>query len=203
MQVKLEKSFPMNAPGASAWQLLQDIEAVAECMPGAKLTERVDQNNYKGEIRVKLGPAAAAFKGDLEVEEIDPDRRQIRILGKGSDSKGSSAASMVLTARIVDEEDGGSLLLGESQVTLTGKMANFGGRMMAQVSDQIIKQFAANFSNRLVAMGEGEGAEEAGARVAAQPKELNGIALLWSLIVGFFKGLFGGAANKADSKKMP
>lgn len=197
MQVKLEKQFPIDAPAARAWELLRDIKAVAECMPGAEITEQVDENNYKGQVKVKVGPASMHFKGDIEVMGVDADKREIRLLGKGADVKGTSSATMDLTAS-VEEVDGKAELVGVSEISVTGKMASLGGRMMTQVSDQIIKQFAGNFANRVMALGEGEEAEAAAAAVAEQPKEINGLAFVWSVIVGFIKDLFGGRSKQAN-----
>ncbi len=196
MQVKLEKTVPVEAPADVAWQFLQDIRAVAACMPGAEITEQVDESHYKGRVKVKLGPATAAFHGDIEVKGIDAAKRELHILGKGADVKGTSSASMDLMASVRETDAGVSELVGISQVSVTGKMASFGGRMMNQVSDQIMKQFAANFANQVVATGEGEAAETAAAKVSEQPKELNALALAWATLVGFFKSLFGGSSSK-------
>jgi carbon monoxide dehydrogenase subunit G len=196
MLVKLEKTFPIDAPADAAWRLLQDIQSVAACMPGAQITERVDDRHYKGQVSVRMGPASATFKGAIEVQGIDASQRQMRMVGKGSDTSGTSAASMDLTAAIRATADGKTELVGVSEVTVTGKLASFGGRMMTQVSDQLLKQFGANFANRVVAMGEGATAQQAAARMAEQPRELNALALLWHVIVGFFKSLFGGGKSK-------
>jgi len=197
MQVRLEKAFPIDASASVAWTLLRDIKAVAECMPGAQITERVDDAHYKGQVRVKLGPASATFKGTIEVKGVYANKREIQLLGKGSDVTGASAASMELTAHIRRSADGKCEVVGRSEVTVSGKMANFGGRMMTQVSDQMLKQFGANFANRVIAMGEGAAASTAAARLSAQPKELNALALVWNVIVGFFKALFG--AKKSNT----
>ncbi len=191
MQVKLEKTFPIDAPAAAAWSVLHDVKAVAECMPGAQITERVDDNHYKGQVSVKLGPAAATFKGTIEVKGVDANKREITLVGKGADTTGASAASMDLTARIRDAGNGKCELVGASAVTVSGKLASFGGRMMTQVSEQILRQFGANFANRAMAAGGGAGAAQAAAQAAAQPRELNALALLWGMIVAFLKGLFG------------
>lgn len=191
MEVKLEKSFPIDAPPAAAWVVLSDIKSVAECMPGAQITEQVDATHYNGQINVRLGPATAGFKGTVEVLRADAGEREIHIQGKGTDPKGGSAASMDLTARVRDAGDGKCELVGVSQVTVSGKLASFGGRMMTQVSDQILKQFGANFANRVMAVGAGAGAAHAAAKTAEQPRELNALGLLWGAIVGFFKNLFG------------
>jgi uncharacterized protein len=190
MRVHLEKTFPIDAPTKVTWALLGNIESVAECMPGAKITERIDDKNYIGQVSVRLGPATMTFKGTIEVKSVDVSKHQIQIRGKGSD--GSSAATMDLTAHIHQVANEKCEVVGVSEVTVSGKLANFGGRMMTQVADQLLKQFGTNFANRVLAMGEGTAAEKAVASVEAQPKELNGLALLWQVVVGFFKGLFSG-----------
>ena len=102
MQVKLEKSYPIEAPIVSAWELLQDIKGVAECMPGAAITEQVDATHYKGTVKVKLGPTTASFKGDIEIRGLDAATRQLQLYGKGTDVKGTSSAAMDLTATLVE-----------------------------------------------------------------------------------------------------
>ena len=149
MKVELAKTFPLPGAPEAAWKLLQDVEAVAGCMPGAKITQRVDDTHYKGTVTVRVGPATLSFRGDIEVKEIDAATRTLRLLGTGSDTTGSSAGSMDLTARIDAAEDGGSTLNGQSVVSLSGKAAAFGGRIVKSVADQILSQFAANFAARL------------------------------------------------------
>jgi carbon monoxide dehydrogenase subunit G len=196
MLVKLEKTFPIDAPANAAWSLLQDIQSVAACMPGAQITERVDDRHYKGQVSVRMGPVSATFKGAIEIQDIDASQRHMRMVGKGSDTSGTSAASMDLTAVVRTTTNGKTELVGVSEVTVTGKLASFGGRMMTQVSDQLLKQFGANFANRVVAMGEGAAAQQAAARMAEQPRELNALAVLWHVIVGFFRSLFGRGKSK-------
>ena len=191
MQVELDKSFPIDAAPEKAWRCLQDIPGVAGCMPGAEITETIDDSHYKGRVKAKLGPATMAFNGDIEIMGLDADNRQLRLVGHGQDSKGSSSAKMDLTAWVVDGDNGGSVLKGEAQVSVTGKAASLGGRMMTQVADQILNQFGKNFANNVMALGDGAAAEEAKEALSEQPKELNGLAFVWSLIVGFFRNLFG------------
>ena len=191
MKVNIEKVFTIDAPVSQAWTFLQDISGVASCMPGAEITEQVDDSNYKGAVKVKIGPATAAFKGNIEIKGIDADKRELQMLGKGADVKGTSSATMDLTASVREGADGKSELVGVAVVAVTGKMASLGGRMMTQVSDQILNQFGANFANKVLAMGEGAAAEEAAEKISEQPKELNGLSLMWGVIVGFFKSLFG------------
>jgi carbon monoxide dehydrogenase subunit G len=165
MKVALDKVFPLAGTAESAWLLLQDIETVAGCMPGAKITERIDETHYKGTITVRLGPATMAFKGEIEVLNLDTATRSLHMVGKGSDATGTSAASMDLTAAVQATGDTCELA-GKSEVTMSGKAASLGGRLMGPVADQMLKQFVANFAARLQAQqmeAAGEGADAAGA----------------------------------------
>ena len=76
----------MPAPAGRAWALLQDIERVAACMPGARITERIDPQHYKGTVAVRFGPANLSFRGDLELAAIEPATRTLRLLGQGTDT---------------------------------------------------------------------------------------------------------------------
>jgi uncharacterized protein len=188
MKVQLEKSYAMPASADMVWTLLQDIEGVASCMPGAKISERVDAEHYKGTVAVKLGPASLSFRGEIEVKGLDVTTRSLHLFAKGTDSTGGSAASMDLTAR-VEAIDGASCnLVGTSEVTMSGKVATFGGRVMGPVSDQILGQFAANFASKVQAM-QAQGAA-APAASAPEPKPLNGLALMWAVIKGWLRALF-------------
>src|SRR5215831_13406705 len=151
MKVDLEKTFPLPGSAQVAWGLLQDVEAVAACMPGAKITEKLPDGGYKGTVTVKLGPATMAFRGEISVRDQDAATHSLRLLGRGTDSTGTSGASMDLAARIEDVPGGSSQLVGRSEVTMSGKAAAFGGRMMNSVADQILKQFGENFGAQVAA----------------------------------------------------
>jgi len=146
MKVQLEKTFALPASADAAWMLLQDIEQVAGCMPGAKITERTGDGKYKGTVAVKLGPASMSFRGEVEVLALDAATKTLRLVGKGTDTTGGSGASMDLTARVEAIDAASCNLLGTSEVSMSGKAAAFGGRMMNAVADQLMKQFAANFA---------------------------------------------------------
>ncbi|MHB8254617.1 MAG: SRPBCC family protein [Acidiferrobacter sp.] len=194
MKVKLEKTFPMDAAPAVVWDQLRDIRAVAACMPGAEILEQVDETHFTGRIQVKIGPATAAFNGSLELMFVDADRRAIRMMGRGADVKGASAATLDLTATVQDAEAGRSVILGVSEVTLTGRLANFGGRLIDQVSDQILAQFAANFAQRL-------GMAETSTPVMEPAAPLGAMALLWRALLSWVKSFLGGTRPQDPSKK--
>jgi carbon monoxide dehydrogenase subunit G len=197
MKVTLDKVFPLAATAESAWTLLQDVETVAGCMPGAKITERIDETHYKGTITVRLGPATVAFKGGIEVLNLDPAARSLHMVGKGADASGTSAASMDLTAAVRATGDTCELA-GKSEVTMSGKAASLGGRLMGPVADQMLKQFVANFAARLQALqtqpaeaaGEGGEAATATATAAGSGAELNGLAMAWAVVRDWLRGVF-------------
>ena len=198
MEVTIDKQYPVAAGLDAAWAILSDVNELATCMPGAQITEVIDPTHYKGSVKVKVGPAVAAFAGTIELLAIDPATRLLKMLGKGAD-KGGSSASMELTATLIAGEGGHCILQGKADVIVNGKFAQFGGRMMSSVSDMILGQFAVTFSQKAAAL-QGATAVQAGEIAASAPipaapvvaKELNGLAILWALIRNFFSGLFGG-----------
>jgi carbon monoxide dehydrogenase subunit G len=201
VEVKVDKRYPLDVDPARAWVVLQDLSSVTVCMPGAELTEQVDERRYKGKVKVKVGPATANFDGDVEMLAVDVAARQIRLNAKGVD-KGGSSAAMDLTALIEAVEDPAkSVLVGRADVIVNGKFAQFGGRMMGQVSDMILGQFAGNFGAAAAALpvptqagGAAEPRADAAAARAAlseQNRELNAFAMFWQLVKNWFGGLFG------------
>ena len=190
MQVTINKVFPLDGSVSDAWNLLENIEQVASCMPGAEITETVDENNFKGSVKVKIGPMHVAFNGDIAVQEINPGEHQIHLIAKGQDSKGTSSASMDLTASVRTGESGASELTGDADVTVNGKLANFGGRMMTQVADQILGQFADNFSSKLEARAASEDPAQTASEPQPQVQEINGLKFAWQALIGFIKSFF-------------
>ena len=145
MEVKLDKRYPLDVDSARAWKILSDVPATAGCMPGAAITDKLDDTHYKGSVKVKVGPAAAAFAGDIEVLALDASAMTLQLLGKGAD-RGGSSASMNLTATIEPgDTPATSVLVGHAEVIVNGKFAQFGGRLMVQVSDMLLGQFVDNF----------------------------------------------------------
>lgn len=200
MEVKLDKQYPLNVDAERAWQLLSDLKAVAGCMPGAEITEQLGENSYKGGVKVKVGPAVAQFAGQVDVLEVVPAERKMVLRGKGAD-KGGSSASMDLTAIIVPDAANPAhcVLNGAAAVIVNGKFAQFGGRMMVQVSDMILAQFVENFRQTALSLPAPAGDAPASSTAKAPPPmaapqvatELNGLAIFWALVKSWFAGLFG------------
>ena len=204
MKVQIDKTYPMPCTADVAWKFLQNLAAVAECMPGAKITEHLDSDRYKGTVTVKVGPAKMSFRGEVEMQDIDSTVRSLRLLGNGTDSSGNSGASMNLTARIDTTDDGQCALVGASEVSMSGKAAAFGGRMMNTVADQILKQFAGNFADQVSALQAQQAAslpvaDTASAVDLSDPPpvagELNGLALLWTIFKDWLRSLWSKATT--------
>ena len=217
MEVKLDKRYPLDVDPGRAWTILSDLKAVAGCMPGAELTEQLSETSYKGGVKVKVGPAVAQFGGQVDVLEKDEAARKMVLRGKGAD-KGGSSASMDLAATIEADpaNPAASVLHGDAAVIVNGKFAQFGGRMMVQVSDMILAQFvesfrqaaqalpapasqaaaqdaAAAFGGELEALATSTAAAPAAptAKPAPVAQEINGLAIVWALIKNWWLGLFG------------
>jgi carbon monoxide dehydrogenase subunit G len=206
MEVKLDKRYPVAATLEQAWTVLSDIFATAACMPGAQITEQIDATHFKGTVRSKVGPAVMTFNGDIELQGLDAAAKELKMLGKGADKSGSSA-SMQLTAHLEPAaEGGGCVLAGVATIIVSGKLAQFGSRLLVPVSDAMLAQFADNFRAAAAAVpvaaeaapGERsavrmvQGGQAPGALPPAPPvKELNALALMWTVIKAWFAGLFG------------
>jgi uncharacterized protein len=197
LKVTLARTFPMPAPAPRSWELLQDVERVAGCMPGAKISERIDARRYKGSVAVRFGPANMSFRGEVEVISLEPASRTLRLIGRGTDTSGGSGASLDLTARVDAVDEVSSNLVGSSELSMSGKAAAFGARMAEAVAEQVLTQFGANFATELknrqaaAATATGGGGDTSAAPAAARPAELNGLALIWSVLIGWLRTLLG------------
>lgn len=192
MEVKLDKRYPLECSVEQAWAVLSDIRATAACMPGAQITEQIDDTHFKGTVKSKIGPAMMTFGGDIELQGLDPATRMLKMMGKGADKAGSSA-QMTLEAR-VEPEGAGAALVGQATFVVAGKLAQFGSRLLVPVSDAMLAQFADNFRAAAAAVPAPSAAgAPAPAPVAPRPvKELNALALLWAVFKGWLARLFGG-----------
>lgn len=193
MEVKLDKRYPLAVSVEQAWTVLSDIRATAACMPGAQITEQLDDTHFKGTVKSKIGPASMSFGGDIELLGLDAGQRSLRMLGKGADKAGSSA-SMNLDAHLEPGADAASsVLVGQATIVVSGKLAQFGSRLLVPVSDAMLAQFADNFRAAAAAVpAPGPAAAPAPAAPPPAVKELNALALMWTVVKGWLARLFGG-----------
>jgi uncharacterized protein len=193
--VEFDNSFEVPLPPAQAWPVLMDIQRVAPCMPGAELTEVVDDKTYKGRIGVRLGPVALTFAGTVTFEEIDNANHRARVKAQGTDAKGRGGANATASFR-VEPAANGSKVLVHTDLALSGSVAQYGRGvgMIQATAAQIINQFAGNLKAQLAAMP-AAGAPDAVSSASPTPppaaKPISGFSLmakvLWDAIVGLFR----------------
>jgi carbon monoxide dehydrogenase subunit G len=143
--MEFDNSFEVPLPVDETWKLLMDIRRIAPCLPGAELTEVVDERTYKGKVGVRLGPVSLAFAGTVKFDEIDDAAHRAKISAQGSDAKGRGGANATATFHL-EPVTGGSKVLVHTNLTLSGAVAQYGrGVGIIQVTAaQIITQFANN-----------------------------------------------------------
>jgi len=153
MAVRIEKTFEVAEPIDKVWALLSDPTNVVNCVPGAKITEAVDDRTFKGSISVKVGPSLTEYKGEVKIERLDDQTHTIELSGRGQDVRGKGSASMKMTGTLQALEGGGTRVVSASEVNVVGLLAQFGGRMMNDVADVILKEFTQRFQQQLKAPG--------------------------------------------------
>jgi uncharacterized protein len=149
MAIKIEKTFQVQEPLERVWAFISDPRKVANCLPGAQITETVDDRTFKGVIKVQVGPSVTDYKGQLHIERLDNEQHEIELVGKGQDIRGKGSASMKMTGKVRSLPDGKTEVASVAEVNVVGLLAQMGGRMIQEVSNQMFAQFTANFTARL------------------------------------------------------
>ncbi|MFC2147869.1 CoxG family protein [Bacteroidota bacterium] len=151
MKTQLDKSFEVPQSTDLVWEHLIDPEKIMDCVPGVTIDEKLGDNHYKGKVGMKFGPMGVKYDADIHYNEIDKANRKIIITGEGVDSKGNGNAEMMMTIDLIERAEGGVKLDAIMDVTVNGKIAQFGSRLITTVSNQLFKQFVSNFSKKLAA----------------------------------------------------
>jgi uncharacterized protein len=146
--VELNNEFRVAVPAARTWQVLTDVERVAPCIPGAQLLS-VDGDDFTGVVKVKVGPITVSYKGDASFQEKDAAAQRVVIKASGKETRGSGNAAALVTAQLKDEGDVTHVLI-TTDLTISGKAAQFGRGVLADVSTNLIGQFARNLEADLL-----------------------------------------------------
>src|SRR5215468_8950821 len=181
VSVEFDNSFEVPLPPAQAWPVLMDIRRVAPCMPGAELTEVVDEKTYKGKVSVRLGPVALTFAGTVTFEEIDNANHRARVKAQGTDAKGRGGAHATASFRLEPAAQGSKVLV-HTDLSLSGSVAQYGRGvgMIQATAAQIINQFAGNLKAQLAAAPAAVASPDAPSATAAPPpaRPISGFALM-------------------------
>src|ERR1700751_1892239 len=149
MAIKIGTRFQAPETAAEVWKILSDPRSVASCVPGAQVTEAVDERTYKGVIKVKLGPTVTDYKGEAHIERLADQNRVIEMIGKGQDVRGKGSASMKMTGMVRELPAGGSEVVTISEINVVGILAQMGSRMIQEVANLMFEQFTKNLRQRL------------------------------------------------------
>lgn len=214
--MELTNDFRVDVPIEQAWQVLTDVERIAPCMPGAQLTG-VEGDDYLGTVKVKVGPITAQYKGKAAFQEKDEAAHRAVIKAEGRETRGQGNANAVITA-VLREDGSGTAVSVSTDLTITGKAAQFGRGVLADVSSKLLQQFvkcleadvlsagAAGAESTPAAEGSASaepGAEGSGAAEPAGPVEAAAAAAAAASATGTSAAAAGSAAPTASAPSTP
>lgn len=155
--MKINNEFTVGVPIDEAWNAMLDLERIAPCLPGASIDEQEDDSSYKGSMAVKIGPITAKYKGTVKYEEKDEANHRAVLNATGRDARGQGTASATITSTM-EEASGGTKVMVETDMKLTGKAAQFGRGIAQDVASKMLGQFAECLEERLGGDSEPEAA---------------------------------------------
>lgn len=208
----IENEFTVAAPVDFLWSYLLDVEKIAPCMPGAELTEIVDDHNWKGKLNAKFGPVSMSFAGTVTIESRDDAAHRVVLSAKGMEQKGKGAANAKVTSWLEPgPSDGVTTVKMEADITLTGAAAQLSRGLLPEISKKLTQTFADCLQESMgaeqtsregtaaAAVQSSAAAESEAAASPAKPPVVAkpvggiglGIAAIWSIVANFFRKLFG------------
>ena len=153
----LNHNFTVEVPVEDAWRILTNVERIAPCLPGAQLQE-IEGDVYRGAVKVKVGPIQAQFKGQASFVEFDEVAHKVVLKGEGRDIGGKGNASALITAELTALSATSTSVTVNTDLSVTGKVAQFGRGAMADISDKLLAQFVVNL-NEMIAASDAPAAE--------------------------------------------
>ena len=194
--MKFDNAFEVPLPPDAAWNLLLDVRRIAPCMPGAELTEVLDERSFKGRVAVRLGPVALSFAGTARFEEVDAQARRAQVKAQGTDQKGRGGANAVITFTMLPSGAGTRVDIA-TDLNLSGSVAQYGrgAGMIQAVAAELIGQFAvalrAMIARDVPLVAAPDAMPQAAAPPAAPPAtQIGGFGLLWRAFLGWLGRLF-------------
>lgn len=191
--MKLKNSFSVDLPIEAAWKTLLDIPSVVPCMPGAELLAVEDERTYRGQMKVKLGPVAVAFKGRAKLTEIDEAQHLVRVAAAGTEGQGRGSAQAAVVFRLVAEGQSTRIDI-DTDLSLAGAVAQYGRAqgVIAGVSQVMVDAFSQNLRHRIASSLDATAAAPASSPTQAdEVPALSLLSLLGALIRRWFSGSKG------------
>jgi carbon monoxide dehydrogenase subunit G len=193
MAITLNQTFHVKAPVDEVWKFLLDPYQVVTCMPGAALYDVEGDSTFLGNIKVKVGPITAIYKGRVRFTQVDHEAHVIQMTAEGVEQSGGSATG-TMSSRLEPGPDGGTTVFAEANAEVTGRVMQFGRGMIQGISDQLFKQFAASVAERLEAAQAVPSGEAPAAAPPPEQRPINAIAVLlrtiWAGITGLVRRVF-------------
>ncbi|RTZ85312.1 MAG: hypothetical protein DSY95_04990 [SAR324 cluster bacterium] len=192
MEVKAEKILKLNQDPDMIWKCMIDPSFMVKSVPGAELTEQLDERNFKGKISIKIGPVTAKFNGEAEFTKLEEADYELTMEGKGLDTSGKGGANMTMNIKLSTLEEGGTEMQSSMSLSITGRLAQFGARMIVAVNNKMFDQWATSFTELLNEQTSSKDSEEKSNNQpdngnVAEPTPVKALPLAWAAI----KGLFG------------
>jgi uncharacterized protein len=183
--LRLENEFVVQAPIETTWKALLDLEQVAGCLPGATIEAGAERETYDGSMRVKLGPVSLSYKGTARLELVDDDTHTAVFAVQGKEARGQGSANATIRNRLV-AADGATRVLVETELSVTGRPAQFGRGIMRDVAASMLMDFAGCLSKMLAA----EQGERASVAAVPEREQLELGGALGRALLGGVKAFF-------------
>jgi len=174
MTTSINKTFTVEHPIDEVWSNLTDPNKIVNCVPGAALTEQVDENNFKGKVQLKFGPVKAGYDGLITFTERNVATKKMSLKGMGVDDKGKGNAEMKMNGSLTGKTPDSTEVNVSMEISIIGMLAQFGSRLITDVSNNVFDQFVNNFKAQL------------------DGKKVDNTLSAGSMVGNVVKGLFGG-----------
>ena len=192
MKVKMSKTFSIRAPISDVWDFMTNVEKVSTCIPGAQYEEDLGENQHAVMLVIKVGPIKSTYRSTVSIRSLDNENYTIEIEGQGTDTKGKGGATMEMVGKLTENEDGATEINGDSTVTIQGMLAQFGSRMVEDVSNQLFIQFTNSLAAKL------EGNSEKADETESSTEALSGVSVAGAALKGISSRLMDKFKKKED-----
>ena len=192
MKVALSKTFTIRAPISAVWDFMTNVEKVCTCIPGAQYEENMGEEQHSVMLLVKVGPIKSSYRSTVSIRSLDNENYTIEIEGQGTDTKGKGGATMELVGVLSENENGTTQINGDSTITIQGMLAQFGSRMVEDVSNQLFIQFTNSLAAKL------EGNSQKDDETESSNEALSGVSVAGAALKGISSRLMDKFTKKGD-----